>query len=267
MNQGMDLLDDSSIDSETAISDGEEDIAEISDEQKRTLLGLNNTETATLNVSKAEYESGCRPRFGEANPEEMKIPFWHEMVRAGISGYGAKVQFDDADNTDEATWCFDRFGNSLTELLDGSFVQIGGEHEDSYDPDFCIYNDVTVHDQDGTFRIMGYPKDAFPPTDFHTATYYEGFIYLIGSLGYHGSRLFGTTPVYRFEVNTWKVEVVETTGNSPGWIYKHKARLTEADKLVISGGKVAVEVEGKEDHVDNEGEYTLDLKSRIWTRE
>jgi hypothetical protein len=102
MNQGMDLLDDSSIDSETAISDGEEDIAEISDEQKRTLLGLNNTETATLNVSKAEYESGCRPRFGEANPEEMKIPFWHEMVWAGISGYGAKVQFDDADNTDEA---------------------------------------------------------------------------------------------------------------------------------------------------------------------
>ena len=45
---------------------------------------------------------------------------------------------------DGPVWCFSRFGTSLTELPDGRFVQIGGEHEDFYDPDFCIYNDVTV---------------------------------------------------------------------------------------------------------------------------
>jgi hypothetical protein len=27
-------------------------------------------------------------------------------------------------------------------------VQIGSEHEDDYDPDFCIYNDVFVHGGD-----------------------------------------------------------------------------------------------------------------------
>jgi hypothetical protein len=33
-----------------------------------------------------------------------------------------------------------RFGQSLTLLPDCRAVQIGGEHEDWYDADFCIYN-------------------------------------------------------------------------------------------------------------------------------
>jgi hypothetical protein len=37
---------------------------------------------------------------------------------------------------------------SLTLLPDGRAIQIGGEHEDYYDPDFCIYNDVFVHEPD-----------------------------------------------------------------------------------------------------------------------
>lgn len=245
-----------------------EDIAEINRDLKRELLGFGDsvTHAETLNVTESEYQSGCRRRFGKANPEEMKVPFWREMVRAGATGYQAKAQFDDDESLSAATWCFSRFGASFTELPDGRFVQIGGEHEDYYDPDFCIYNDVTVHEQDGTFRILGYPESTFPPTDFHTATYYQGFIYVIGSLGYHGTRQFGTTPVYRFDVRTWKVESVETRGTNPGWISNHKARLDPTGKVLISGGTLAVEVDGQEDHVDNPGQYLLDLGSRIWTR-
>ena len=42
------------------------------------------------------------------------------------------------------TWCFSRFGQSETVLPDSSRVLIAGEHEDWYDPDFHIYNDVVV---------------------------------------------------------------------------------------------------------------------------
>ena len=79
-----------------------------------------------------------------------------------------------------------RFGQSLTLLPDGLAVQIGGEHEDYYDPDFCIYNDVFVHERDGSITIYGYPESAFPPTDFRTATLVGDSIYVIGSLGSRG---------------------------------------------------------------------------------
>jgi len=59
-------------------------------------------------------------------------------------------------------------------LPDGREVLIAGEHEDYYDPDFFIYNDVVVRAPDGKFAIYGYSKEAFPPTDFHTATLLPG---------------------------------------------------------------------------------------------
>jgi hypothetical protein len=47
----------------------------------------------------------------------------------------------------------------------------GGEHEDFYDPDFCIYNDVFVHERDGSVAIYGYPESVFPPTDYDASDY------------------------------------------------------------------------------------------------
>lgn len=84
------------------------------------------------------------------------------MVRTGGNGYSARKHFLGKANFDTAgaIWCNDRFGASLTQLLDGRFIQIGGEHEDHYDPDFCIYNDVIVFDGRGNFQIYGYSRDA-----------------------------------------------------------------------------------------------------------
>ena len=41
-------------------------------------------------------------------------------------------------------WSWQRFGRTSTALPDGRVIHIAGEHEDFYDPDFCIYNDVMV---------------------------------------------------------------------------------------------------------------------------
>lgn len=241
-----------------------EEINVISRDMKRTLTGMDGAET--LNVSQAQYLSDRYPRFGRSNPEVMNVPFWREMVRTGINAYQAKKQFDDETYPNGPVWCFDRFGTSFTELPDGRFVQIAGEHEDYYDPDFCIYNDVFVHEPSGAFQIFGYPREVFPPTDFHTATYFNDFIYVIGGLGYHGERQFGTTPVYRLNCQTWKIERVETSGDNPGWIFNHKAQLTDDTTVRLSGGTICVEQDGDEEHVDNTEVFQLSLSTMKWCR-
>ncbi|KAF7982859.1 hypothetical protein HWV62_25078 [Athelia sp. TMB] len=158
---------------------------------------------------------------GTLNPSIMNKPFWKHMVWTGRDAYSARKQYigpgkefeelDGPDPNPSPVWCFHvRFGKTATRLPDGRIVYIAGEHEDWYDPDFCIYNDVIVVEPscmpeaevdtgacDRTLSyleepvidfeptraicpvnapdqitIYGYPLDVFLPTDFHTATYY-----------------------------------------------------------------------------------------------
>lgn len=132
-------------------------------------------------------------------------------------------------------WYYPRFVMSLTKLPDGRFIEIGGEFEDSYDDDFYIYNDVFVHNLDGTTDIYCYPSEVFPPTDGHSATLVDGFIYIIGCIGYVEERVAGYTPIYRLNTETLAMERIETRGDNPGWIFKHKAVLI-GDEIHISGG-------------------------------
>lgn len=240
-----------------------QDMADISIEMRRRLTGLQSDDH--LSVTQVEYQSGKDRRFGLTNPDLMDIPFWREMIRSGESAYHARKQFQDEASLDRPVWCFSRFGTSFTSLPDGRFVQIAGEHEDYYDPDFCIYNEVIVHDRPGEFRIYGYPKNIFHPTDFHSATYFEGFIYIVGNLGYQGARKFGTTPVYRLDCQTWRIEPVPTSGDMPGWIYEHQCRLSGSE-LVIRKGTMAVQIEGEEQHIENDREFRLNLSTSIWRR-
>ena len=63
-------------------------------------------------------------------------------------------------------WCFDRFGQSTTTFPDGRMVLIAGEHEDHYDPDFYIYNDLVVGREGGEKTIFGFPRSTFHPPTF-----------------------------------------------------------------------------------------------------
>jgi ankyrin repeat protein len=242
------------------------DPAKLPFEGRRALLGFDpDPDESQLRASVSEFRSGRARRFGTMNPEEIIDPFWEGMIRSGIAAFeAAKLYEARADGDDSPIWCAQRFGQSLSFLSDGRIIQVGGEHEDSYDQDFCIYNDVFVHAPDGTISILAYPKLAFPPTDFHTATLVGEYIYLIGSLGYPGTRRYGETPIYRLHIGTFQIESVEGRGEAPGWIYGHRAVQLTAHEIRISGGEI-VTVDGESEiHSANDRSFILDTKRLFW---
>jgi hypothetical protein len=120
-----------------------------------------------MEITREIFDQQRRPRFGAANPERMQLPFWEWMIRGEDQ---SRTEDDETDiimrdgklkspygpyrardlfnvplvREDGPIWTFDRMGATRTELSDGRIVCIGGEHEDWYDPDFHIYNDVVV---------------------------------------------------------------------------------------------------------------------------
>jgi len=247
------------------------DIAEISDETRALMLGL--VITGYIDCTLPQFQSGRAPRFGRVNPEKMNVPFWNAMTRSGAIASDARDLFDPNEKAAAgAVWCNQRFGKSMTFLPDGRIIEIGGEHEDFYDRDFHIYNDVFVHHGNSQFEIYGYPESVFPPTDFHTATLVGNHIYIIGGLGYPQDRKPGTTPVYRLSTKTLAMEKVKTTGQNPGWIQRHRANFKavagKPGEIHLEGGHVCMAKAGRdeEDWIENEATFVLDLESLKWKK-
>jgi hypothetical protein len=241
-----------------------QDAAKLEAEPLREWIGLGTLDH--LPVSKEEFLKDRTRRFGKANPERMDVPFWRGMVRCGWGGYTAACYFNETFDRENPVWCHERFGMSLTPLDDGRFVQIAGEHEDHYDADFCIYNDVIVHDGKGGFEILSYPEEDFPPTDFHSATLVGPWIYIIGNLGYTRTRGMHEfkTPVFRLHVKTFRMEHVLTHGTSPGWIFKHEAVLQDG-RIHLSGGDVLTRDQDGKAHIhSNPTACALDLATMAW---
>lgn len=242
------------------------DLNDSSIEMKRALKGLYNEE---IELDKQAFIVGRDRVFGTTNPQLMEIPFWNIMIKsgrtAGLVELTYQKEFNDiTEDWDRPIWCYQRYGQTFTALPDGRFIEIGGEHEDYYDSNFCIYNDVVVSDGNGNFEIYGYPKEDFPPTDFHTATLVRDYIYIIGNLSYPALRKVGHTQVYKLNINTFQITKVETTGDNPGWISKHKAKLDNS-AIKISGGKICANINGKEEYIENNTEYCLDLMNLSWS--
>ena len=214
-------------------------------------------------ITPAILEAQKHRRFGTRNPEPVAYEFWLEMVRSGMSGHYAHERFGqgERDYRAPAIWSFDRFGMSTTELPDNVWVQIAGEHEDYYDADFCIYNDVIVHDGAGNTQIYIYPREVFPPTDFHTATLVENAIIIIGSIGYPEDRRIGRTQVMRLNLKDLSIKEMETTGRTPGWIGRHQTKL-DGDKITVWGGQVW---DGS-DLIPMDRAYELCLATGVWQK-
>jgi len=215
-------------------------------------------------VTREQFEQGKETREGKGNPEELTNPFRLAMIRCGWSGFGAGERFGARTpivlpwqrKRPSPIWCADRFGQSFTMLSDGRTIMIGGEHEDYYDPDFCIYNDVFVFHPAGEIRIYGYPFAVFPPTDFHTATLVGPWIYVIGCLGYQGQRERSLT-TFRLSLDDYHIERVETTGITPPQLYKHRATLINPNCIKVEGGKTIKK--------PNSRAFLLDLQSMTWS--
>lgn len=219
-----------------------------------------------------------RTRYGTANPEQVENALWEQARDEDWSGYALRQHlaiefgrshlrqdFSDSayrDTTPGPFWSWRRFGRTSTALPDGRVIHIAGEHEDGYDPDFCIYNDVVVDYAGGPREFFLYPKDAFPPTDFHTATLVGREIVLIGSLGYHDLRLAGTTQVLKLDTRSLRIERVSTAGDGPGWLSDHIAERLGETSILVVGGKVAT----ADAYEPNTGVFELDLLTMTWRR-
>ena len=202
------------------------------------------------------------PRSGTANPERMTNPVWAWLAAdPELYAYSANKLFDGPSSLRAGPcWCNHRFGQSRTELGDGRVLAIAGEHEDYYDPDFYIYNDVIVTEPSGAIEIYGYPRDVFPPTDFHSATLVGDRIIVVGSLGYAGQRG-DATQLLALDTRDLSVAQLSATGESPGWIYKHTATLA-GNAIAIRGGMR----EAGDDSTENIDDWSLDLTAMRWTR-
>jgi hypothetical protein len=242
--------------------------ADPADANQRILLGMEEPTPEPLSALTLEEFSQAPSRiFGDRNPQRMRQPFWEAMIRGGVSAYAAREHFRPHGlQVAEAVWSAARFGQSLTFLPDGRAIQIGGEHEDYYDQDFCIYNDVFVHDPVAGIAIYGYPPSVFPPTDFHTATLVGEWIYVVGGLGYLDARTYDTTPVYRLHTHTLRIEPVAVNGDAPGWIYSHRARPNGPHQILVWGGEILSESDGQESGQPNHACYILDLNKLTWSK-
>ncbi|MGK7873956.1 MAG: hypothetical protein AB4426_11790 [Xenococcaceae cyanobacterium] len=206
------------------------------------------------------------PKFGQSNPSRMNNKVWEWLIRSRKSAYQATQDLNGPSSFDEGpTWCFDRFGQTSTKLPDGRIVYIGGEHEDYYDPDFYIYNDVVVINPDQSIEIYGYPLHIFPPTDFHSSTLINNKIVIIGSLGYPEKRILGETQVYLLNIENFEISKVNTTGAPPGWIHDHQATLSSDGKFItLEKGKI--DLGDKHTLRENIDKWKLNLSHWRWER-
>ncbi|WP_165246604.1 hypothetical protein [Paludisphaera soli] len=240
-----------------------------------------------MDLPRAIFDAQRDRRFGTGNPERMRLEFWEWMVLGHegrppghdlaapplvprprwASAPGVRRHFDVGyeSSRDRPVWTFDRWGATRDRLPDGRVVCIGGEYEDYYDPDFCIYNDVVVLEPDGSVAIYGYPRDVFPPTDYHTSTVMGDRLVVIGGLGYQGERRPGATPVFILHLDDYRIEPLETRGEPPGWIFEHSARV-EGESIVVSGGEVYLKEAGEEDSRRSFEEYALEVSTGTWRR-
>jgi hypothetical protein len=213
------------------------------------------------------FQAWRSPRLVQSNPERMNNPVWEWLIRSKLNAYTATERLIGPSASDAGPgWCFDRFGQSSTQLPDGRNVLIGGEHEDFYDSDFYIYNDVVVLHPDGRIDIFGYPRDVFPPTDFHSATLAGNRIVIIGSLGYPEHRQPGTTPVAVLDLETFAISKMITVGVPPGWLHRHDAVLSEDGASILIRKGLLDRRDGDGTFVENIDDWRLRHKDWSWER-
>ena len=218
-------------------------------------------------ITQSLFNEWRSPRFGTENPQSTNNAVWEWLIRSKVSAYQANERLNRGrSNATGPGWCFSRFGQSSNELPDGRIILIAGEHEDFYDPDFYIYNDVVVQHPDGRIDIFGYPRDIFPPTDSHSATVVGNQIVIIGNLGYPDQRKSGITQVLILDLDVFAITRQETFGTLPGWIHGHNAKLSEDRKsILVEKGEVCSGENGK-NFIENIDDWRLTFDDWIWTR-
>lgn len=242
-------------------------MTDMSEDEIEAVLSGSRRELGPLPAPREVFDLWRSPREGPDNPTRMDNPIWAWLVRNRIGAYMAAHAYgaQNAIAHGRPTWCFDRFGQSETRLPDGRTLYVGGEHEDHYDPDFHIYNDVVAIASDGDIAILGYPKSVFPPTDFHSASLIGSDLYIVGRLGYPEDRRPRIESVHILDTDDYRMRTLKTSGEAPPWLHRHAAEVdSDGSRILIRGGRVLEETLPV--LIENLDCWELRVADGIWTR-
>ena len=242
-----------------------ETVSDLTEEGHAALVGIQIDGLAE--ATREEYAAGKHRRFGRTNRNAWKTPSgsaWCAVERARTPR--GVTTLTPVTTPNRPHGAFSDTGERRPSYLTAASSTLEANTKTSTIPDFCIYSDVTVFDGKGGIEIYGYPEDVFPPTDFHTATLVGPYIYVIGSLGYRGTRRPGHTPVYRLDTRSMAIRSVKTTGDAPGWISEHTAKLAGGDRILVRGGVICAETGERDKFVSNEETFELFFEGMVWRR-
>jgi hypothetical protein len=63
-----------------------------------------------------------------------------------------------------------------------------------------------------------------------------------------------------------KMEMIETTGEGLGWIYKHRSVAFSTHEIRLSGGTVVISSGDREIHNESNSSFILDIQTKVWTK-
>lgn len=274
-----------------------------------TTYDVSHFETSLLNkwiYAQNDYED---------NPTNITNDYFIYMIDNYYQAYCARVTLGE---TEKAFWCFNRMGMSSTKLDDGRIIYIAGEHEDYYDPDFFIYNDVFVfenvicsqsescsfwnsHKQCRENRcvfkedygygethpicrnccfncdfhkkctaIYGYPREIFPPTDFHLTILINDDIWIIGNVSSNNY-----LNIYILNTTTMKMRTEITTSDEemPMWfkLFSTCELRRENNTIILYQDPIKLSDYSKYRSVDDvfvlNEIWILDMSTFIWKNE
>lgn len=237
------------------------------DHGRWALLGIPGWDHEYVKISKEEFAQGRQIAFGSKNPEEVMSPYLRFAIRSRYQGYSlCSLCGSDEWGYLAPIWSAYRFGQSLTQLPDGRWVEIGGLHNDSQDT--AIFNDVIVTTE-GEPMLFRYPEADFRPVYGHAAVLVENNIFIVGGKPWVPPPADHETEVYKLNLDSMAIEKVVISGPSPGCIHKHSAWLIEENKIQIYGDerRFISSAEHEPPESRSNFEWQIDLERMAWDQD
>jgi hypothetical protein len=149
---------------------------------------------------------------------------------------------------------------------DGRVVYLGGDHEDSYDPDFCIYNDVVVFGPKTELRCMDIQKRFSCRSTFtrplSSATESS-------SLVVWATQTLAAWAIHRYMSLTCQVFALPRSRPRGRCQAGSSSTVRNSNREVLSsirGGELIEERGGGQRYRRNVEDYALDVGSGVWRR-
>lgn len=138
------------------------------------------------------------------------------------------------------------------------------DYNDYYNPDFKIYNDVTIRHFDSKYELWNYPEEQFPPVYAHDTVHDKNidFVYITGGLGSGDRQRKNITEIYQLNLETKDIEHIEALGDSPPCLHNHHTKMWNDDLIEMRDGDILKN--GKA--IKNLYVWYFNLKTKTWLK-